>query len=256
MVTNNSSNFGTGTSGQVLTSNGTGVAPTFQTINTANPATDITNYASVMDHFMGAASNWSNAWNTATFNSGASGTYNTTVVAHPGIAQVNTAASTNGGAATRLGNQNVYTTGGAITVDWKSNLPNLSDGTDTYVVEFGLSNVSTANATITDGVWWRYTNGENSGKWTINTAVGSVNTQANTNSNADTSWHVFRIIINSTATSVAFYIDGVQVANSPITTNIPQGSGQSIGPFFRIVKSAGTNTRYLLMDAFYFQQAY
>lgn len=31
MATNNSANFGTGTSGQVLTSNGTGVAPTFQT---------------------------------------------------------------------------------------------------------------------------------------------------------------------------------------------------------------------------------
>lgn len=30
MATNNSANFGTGTSGQVLTSNGTGVAPTFQ----------------------------------------------------------------------------------------------------------------------------------------------------------------------------------------------------------------------------------
>ena len=30
MVTNNASNFGTGTSGQVLTSNGAGVAPTFQ----------------------------------------------------------------------------------------------------------------------------------------------------------------------------------------------------------------------------------
>jgi len=33
MVTQNSCNFGTGTSGQVLTSNGPGVAPTFQTIS-------------------------------------------------------------------------------------------------------------------------------------------------------------------------------------------------------------------------------
>ena len=46
MTTNNAGNFGTGTSGQVLTSNGAGVSPTFQTI-TATGLTLKLNYDAI-----------------------------------------------------------------------------------------------------------------------------------------------------------------------------------------------------------------
>ena len=145
---------------------------------------------------------------------------------------------------------------GETTMEWVSNLPALSDGTDTYAVEFGFGDQSTANGTITEGIYWRYTHSENSGNWTIKCVHASSTTSANTSSAADTNWHVFKIVVNAAATSVAFYIDGSQVANSPITTNIPQDTGQSTGPFFRILKSAGSTARYLLMDAFFMQISY
>ena len=254
-ATNTVAGLTNGTTGQVLTAT-TGSAPSWATASGgSDPFSDITNFSACQEQFMGNGTAWSLNWSGATYNAGAAGTYNTTVVGHPGIGRVSTASSTNGGACVRLGNQNVYTTGGAITVSWKSALTGLSDGTDTYVVEFGLSNASAANTTITDGVWWRYTHSENSGKWTINTMNNTSPEVVNTNSTADTNWHVFTFVINSDATSVSFYIDGSEVANSPVTVDIP-ASTRVIGPFFRILKSAGTTDRFLLMDSFYFQQAY
>ena len=48
MATINSSNFGTGTSGQILTSNGAGVAPTFQTKAFANSKVNVTGATQAM----------------------------------------------------------------------------------------------------------------------------------------------------------------------------------------------------------------
>jgi len=219
-----------------------------------NPYNDIQHYASVNESFLGVSPSFCNNWSGSNYNSGGTSGAGAVTAGHPGTAQVSTGSSaTNAGACYRLGNGYLNFTGGQVTVEWLGSLNTLSDGTDTYVAEFGVSNVNTANGAITDGVWWRYTHSENSGKWTINTSKTSTPTAANTSSTVDTSWHTYKFIVNSTATSVAFYIDGTQVANSPITTNIPT-TGVGMNPFFRILKSAGTNARILTMDSFYFQQ--
>ncbi len=192
MATNSPSNIATGASGTVLTGNGVGVTPTFQAAaGGSDPFSDIAHFAAVNEQFMGGGPAFAENWSNANFNSGGSGAYATPVVGHPGIGQVSTNANTAGGACYRLGNNTLYTTGGAITVDYLATISNLSDGTDTFAVEFGLSNVAAANSTITDGVWWRYTSTENSGNWTIKTATASSVTTANTSTAADTNWHVF-----------------------------------------------------------------
>ncbi len=54
--------------------------------------------------------------------------------------------------------------------------------------------------------------------WGIQSRSGGVSTEEDSGILADTDEHIFRI--ESTSTSVSFYIDDVECANSPITTNI------------------------------------
>jgi hypothetical protein len=67
---------------------------------------------------------------------------------------------------------------------------------------------------------------------------------------ADTNFHKFAITVNSTGTSAAFFIDGVQLANSPITTNIPTTNQLYFG--IQQVRTAGTtNSKFVRFDQFY-----
>ncbi len=50
----------------------------------------------------------------------------------------------------------------------------------------------------------------------------------------DTNYHIFRIECLPTG-QVHFYIDGVETANSPITTNIPDDAGDYLKPLFEII---------------------
>lgn len=220
----------------------------------ANPYTNIQGYTTINESFLGGSPAFSNNWASANFNSGGTSGAGSLFAGHPGTAQVSTGTSaTNAGALYRLGIFYTVFTGGEILIDWVANINALSNGTDTFVAEFGFGTPSAANTVITDGVWWRYTHTENSGNWTTNCKASSVLTQANTSTAVDTNWHYYRIVVNANATSVGFFIDGVQVANSPITSNIP-GASVGMSPFFRILKSAGTAARILTMDSFYFQQ--
>lgn len=122
--------------------------------------------------------------------------------------------------------QDILLGGGVLTIQFFMKLATLSNGTNRYKIQIGLVN---KNDTPTDGLWFEYTDNVNSGNWQIVSCASSVKTTNNTNTAADTSWHVFKIVVNAAASSVAYYIDGSQVANSPITTNIPTTNGVSAG---------------------------
>src|SRR5574338_75673 len=174
-----------------------------------------------------------------------------TTSGRPGVVKIDTETSSTGAAAICHGAQtssvlgNLVLGGGELTVQWYAKLSNLSDGTETYTARIGLGD--TYNATQANGLWFEYTHSVNSGNWVIKSSAASSPTSANTNTAADTNWHVYKIIVNSGATSASFYIDGVQVANSPITSTIPT---LKIGGLASIVKSAGTTSRSILLDLF------
>jgi hypothetical protein len=169
---------------------------------------------------------------------------------HPGIVRI----GTNSIATSRLtlGTNTRYPIilgGGEIRITWVGYVNALSDGTDTYTLTLGLGNPTT----ITDGVYFQYTHSVNSGNWQIVCEDTSTATTNNTATALDTDWHKYEIVINAGATSVAFFIDEVEVSNSPITTNI---TGNAIGPFVIIDQTAGTNGRYFYADLFIFQQTF
>lgn len=68
----------------------------------------------------------------------------------------------------------------------------------------------------------------------------NVKTQADSGINVDANWHIYRIECFPTG-EVHFYIDGVECANSPITTNIPSDAGDYLQPYFAIFTNADTD---------------
>jgi hypothetical protein len=126
----------------------------------------------------------------------------------------------------------------------RSAVHTLSDGTDTFTVYSGWGDNAGAGD-MTDGAYFRYTHSVNSGRWEAVTAAGATRTATDTGIAADTTFHVFEVLINEAGTSVEFYIDGALVATN--TTNIPTGTqGQTL--LHKIEKSAGTTARKFYQD--------
>lgn len=173
----------------------------------------------------------------------------------PGVFYMNTGTTNSGnvacgrslasGATNRVGG--IILGGGEVTLQWFTLLNQLSNVTETFTYNIGIAYDSLANA-FTDGVFFSYTHSVNSGKWVINSIKSSAATTANTNSTVDTNWHAYKIVVNAAATSVSFYIDGVQVTGSPLATNIP--NTKAIVPVVSMVKSVGTSRVYSTIDLY------
>lgn len=260
---------GVGTSGQVLTSNGAGTLPTWQTPTAVPIAANTT--VSLIDDFIGVSGgtaagqtiNSSLSWRPPQSNSSIITQAQTALDSgHPGLIKFGGLTSVNNVYglmlcslnANSLGSSNasIILGGGAITLNWVMRIATLSDGTNTYTISLGFSDIISSSA-FTNGIFFSYTNGTNSGKWVGNTINNSVSSTANSNITAETtSFHNFQININALATSVSFLIDGVEISNSPLTTNIPT---IAISPFIKLQRSAGTlvdPTMYI--DLFYMTQ--
>lgn len=112
--------------------------------------------------------------------------------------------------------------GGQISINWVINLLALSAGGNTYDTWIGLGNglASLPPTEPSDGIYFRYTDSVNGGRWQIATASGSVYTKQDSGVAASTNWVNLGIVVNAAGTSVSYFIDGVPVSTA-ITTNIP-----------------------------------
>ena len=126
----------------------------------------------------------------------------------------------------------------------------LSDGTNTYIIRVGRG------ATGDDsGIFFKYTDGVNSGQWQCITHDGTTATTTNTSvalvANTDQD---FLIVYDFDGTDeVRFYIDGTLVATH--TTNLPTTFESSAYPFgIGIEKTAGTTNRMFSIDNIYIKQ--
>lgn len=168
---------------------------------------------------------------------------------HPGVVVMNTGTSSSGygeiAFASGTSGPCVVFGGGTLDLTFITRIPTLSTAAQEFSVTMGWRKVTTNSGANTDGAWFQYNRTTNSGKWTIRTMKASAATTANTNNTVDTSWHSFKISVNAGNTSIAFYIDDVEVSNSPIATNLPIVTLQ---PIFSIVKSAGSTSRSLEID--------
>jgi hypothetical protein len=171
--------------------------------------------------------------------------------ANPGVIELGTGTTTTGVSwiddfATPSAGKNVYLGGGYTVFEVILKLSALSDATDTFSVSAGIQ-VGASAATSSDGIYFGYSHGTNSGNWVAYTSKSSANTLINSSVAASASaFQRLTWVLNSAGTSVEFFINGTSIGTT--ITNIPL-STTALRHFVAISKSAGTTSRSLYIDA-------
>jgi hypothetical protein len=114
----------------------------------------------------------------------------------------------------------------------------LSDATNTYIFRIGF--LDSVIAEPTDGVFFRYTNGVNSGQYVCVARSNGVETAVNTSVLAAANTFVELDVVVENSTRASFYINDSRVAE--ITTNIPAVTGRELGFGKATIRSAGAAT--------------
>jgi len=167
-----------------------------------------------------------------------------------GAAVPSTGTSSSGIAAINiLDFDNVSTSGitqsatGAYSVEFRVRVPTLSDGTNRFKARIGMGVLALVDTY--GGLYFRYVDNVNSGKWEAVTRTDPNETVTDTGVTATTGYTLFRIEVNAGNSSVAYYINGTLVATN--TTHI-QPSTTRLVPSCGLEKTAGTSARTMEVD--------
>jgi len=247
-ATNTLSKLPIGTPGQIAYSDSTGV-PIW------GDYSDITRYVTFYEDFL--TNQILLGLNTGGTSSSAGVRGAPSTAAHPGAIRLVTGISTTGFADAYGSNVDdvLKLGGGTAKFETIVNLSALSDGTNTYTAQIGITTPAyNDNLSITAGIYFTYTHSTNSGKWVLNCTKASTTTTSDTGiAVAGATWVRLGFVLNSAGTSVQAYINGV-AAGTPITTNIPAAT-TALNFQWLIIKSAGTGSFNLDIDAYKFQIA-
>lgn len=124
---------------------------------------------------------------------------------------------------------------------------NLSSVAETYVLRIGLTDSYITSGDGTNGLYFRYTDLINGGRWQAVSRAGGVDLIAvDTGVSPGLDYAVFEVELNSDNTAATFRIDGAVVAtiNAP---NLPAPSN-AFGAGFKIEKTVGATQRNLYSD--------
>jgi hypothetical protein len=194
------------------------------------------------DFFWNNAGRWTNSGSGT--GAGVSTSQNTNVTSsNNGVWAINTGTTTTGTARIQSYENSIITGGGQIFYEALVRLSALSDGTDTYTAYIGFSS-NTSGGDATNGIYFRYTNGTNSGNWQGVCRSASSESVTNTSSAVTASaWMKVGFTVNAANTLVTFYVNGSSVGT--VNSNIPT---TFTGLNMYITKSAGTTSRTMYVD--------
>ena len=169
---------------------------------------------------------------------------------HPGIMEISSITFGGGftsagfGLYDKLDHNGIIVGGGTLSVSWIVDLITLSNGTNRYITNLGLSDAPADP--FLNGIYFSYSDNINGGNWSANCQSGGVTTSVNTGVAATTGFNTFTIVVNSTGTSVNYLINNVSVAT--VATNIPT---VALSFFVNNVPVIGS-TPLTQVDLFYF----
>lgn len=201
-----------------------------------------------------------NTFTTVTSGTGAAVAQSTiTTTTNFGVIQMTTGTTSNATAQVSHG-----ITTGSIALDngeifWEAFVR--TDGTalptaaEQYYVRAGLLDTTTFSASPTDGVYFGFDQSNGTNFVIVSRGGGAALASAVTTTQAAVStWYRLTIIINATRTQANFYINGVEVSGSPLTT-LPT-SAQLVSPCLAISKLFGTSARLLYCDYMHVAKRY
>lgn len=231
-----------GTNGQVLRSNGSALSYSYPLIV---PGV----YRSFFEDFLGnaASSPHSLSWTTTISGTGAAAVRVVTEAGTFGVLGLDAGTTTTGRAAVSLGFVDFFCGVGQIDFYYKVKFPTLADGTESYQCQWGMGD-NAGSGDQTDGIYFQYDN--TSGFLVIKSSNNSTRTTTTTSFTMDTNWNIYRISSNAAGTSVDFYVNGTNYGT--IATNLPATGARSCGPLVKMEKTAGTTSRLLDIDYFYY----
>jgi hypothetical protein len=122
----------------------------------------------------------------------------------------------------------------------------LSDGTNTYKLRCGWMDASNPTGEPSNGVYFRYTHGTNSGNWQFVARASGTETVINTGTAPLTGTSTMQsliVAVSPNGSACEGYIDGVSVGVT--TTNIPTSA--NMGYYSQIEKTVGTAARTLYL---------
>jgi hypothetical protein len=196
----------------------------------------------------GTTTNTIGALGWAFTGTGATVAYQNAVSNRLGIIRYSTGTANNASGSMNLGLVNNILGGGILAFEYYVSVPTLGGtGTADYTLRIGLQD-STGAADTTNGIYFEYA-GTAAGtiNWDCKTANASTRTTTGSGVAVNAAqWYKLTAIVNSAASSVAFYIDNVFITAT--TTNIPTAV---IGPVVRIAAGA-TNIAAKSVDVDYF----
>jgi len=123
----------------------------------------------------------------------------------------------------------------------------ISTPTDRFVWRIGLTDSLAVSGEGTNGLYFRYTDSQNSGRFQAVSRVANTEIIAvDTGFAPDLDYHIYQVELNLLGTQAQFFIDGTLVAtiNAP---NLPGGTNP-FGAGFKIEKTIGSNQREMDTD--------
>jgi hypothetical protein len=123
----------------------------------------------------------------------------------------------------------------------------LSTPTETFTVRSGIGDFYTVSGDGTNGLFFRYTDLVNGGRWqAVSRAGGADLNVVDTGVSPDLDFHIFEVELAEDGQNCFYRIDGALVATIS-TPNLP-GISNVMGAGFNILKSLGTTQRNLSCD--------
>ncbi len=165
-----------------------------------------------------------------------------------GVIRFSTGTTATGRAALIRGTGSLLLGTGQFVIETRAQFPTLAALGNDYSAQFGLHDAAARDAV--DGVYFQYDrNTYGSDILRCVTSSNSTRTVVVSTFTVNTSWHTYKIVVNSSGTQADFYVDGSIVCVN--TTNIPTAASRATSPRIQIVKNSGTTARELRADYWY-----
>jgi hypothetical protein len=212
--------------------------------------TDPDRFSQIFDDFVGGSA--TSIFTSFVSGTGAShqiGTYGQDLTENAiGVLQSDTGTVSNGRAGLGTVSGLVARAGAARFVyEARHALEQLSTLTETFVFRCGLTDSFSVTGEGTNGLYFRYTDLQNGGRFLAVSRVAGTEIQAvDTGFSPDLDYHIYRVELSENGQQALFYIDDVLVAtiNAP---NLP-GGGNPFGAGFKIEKTVGATQRNMDTD--------